>query len=311
MWAFPKRKPQWFATSPAALAMITLSYPVVRNVPRFARVAAVGPLALPVTRRAWVRRSQFSLPSGESAWQRIRDALVPDQTRHLTWVFFRSQWRVSRFAAMGLDRVGSARAFIAVEPADVRTFHPSFTSDVVRIPELLGEFEAGNWAGRRFEVVPRLSRTPSCAWQQIVAVAEDVSARLTDSLSRPPDLPAHWRPMHGDFTPWNLREDRAGRLWLLDWENAAWAPRGADLMRYAVSLRSVQLASVAELVEAVVRDVPGTDEELAEAGDFWLQHQNFFLDHGEDAALTHGKASDLARGRRERDAFRTIAALSS
>ena len=35
-------------------------------------------------------------------------------------------------------------------------------------------------------------------------------------------------PAHGDLSPWNLRRDHHGRLWLFDWEDAELAPVGAD-----------------------------------------------------------------------------------
>jgi aminoglycoside phosphotransferase (APT) family kinase protein len=38
--------------------------------------------------------------------------------------------------------------------------------------------------------------------------------------------------MHGDFTPWNLRQMTDGALSLVDWEDAAWAPPLADLVYY-------------------------------------------------------------------------------
>ena len=41
--------------------------------------------------------------------------------------------------------------------------------------------------------------------------------------------------MHGDFTPWNLRQRRDGTLILVDWEDAAWAPPGADEVYYAAT----------------------------------------------------------------------------
>jgi len=310
MWAFPKRKPQWFARSPYALAMATLSYPLVRSVPRSVRLAAVGPLSLPVGRRLWAERAAFAPPPGEPVWLAIRDELVPQRAERLAWVFFQSQWRVSRFAAMGLDRIGTPRAFVTVDPAGAPRFHPSFVSTEVRIPAGIGEVEVDGWTGRRFEVVPRLTTTPTCSWERIVTVAADVSDHLARVLPRPSDTPAHWRPMHGDFTPWNLRQDRRGRLWLLDWEEAEWAPRVADVLRYAAAVRSMEHDDVAALVAAVAADVPATEAELAEAGEFWIRHHNFALDHGEGDALTDGKADDLARGHRELDAFRALAGVA-
>jgi aminoglycoside phosphotransferase (APT) family kinase protein len=38
--------------------------------------------------------------------------------------------------------------------------------------------------------------------------------------------------MHGDLTPWNLRQRTDGTLFLIDWEDAGWAPPGADEVYY-------------------------------------------------------------------------------
>lgn len=48
------------------------------------------------------------------------------------------------------------------------------------------------------------------------------------ALSRPHDIPPHWTPMHGDFTPWNLRRVADNRSVLVDWEEVSWGPPGAD-----------------------------------------------------------------------------------
>ncbi len=45
-------------------------------------------------------------------------------------------------------------------------------------------------------------------------------------------MPGHWRPMHGDFTPWNLRASGGGQLTLVDWEDAGWGPPRADEVLY-------------------------------------------------------------------------------
>jgi hypothetical protein len=38
--------------------------------------------------------------------------------------------------------------------------------------------------------------------------------------------------MHGDFAPWNLRQLHRNSLVLVDWEDAGWAPPGADEVFY-------------------------------------------------------------------------------
>jgi hypothetical protein len=53
-------------------------------------------------------------------------------------------------------------------------------------------------------------------------------------LPRRDDLPHHWVPIHGDFTPWNLRRTRRG-LTLFDWEFAGWGPEEADEVLFVES----------------------------------------------------------------------------
>jgi len=69
-------------------------------------------------------------------------------------------------------------------------------------------------------------------------IASEIGDALRD-LPRHPDCPDHWVPMHGDLTPWNLRELPDRRLVLFDWEDAAWAPPGADEVLYRVSNAAV------------------------------------------------------------------------
>jgi O-antigen/teichoic acid export membrane protein len=59
-------------------------------------------------------------------------------------------------------------------------------------------------------------------------------ADLDDALAgeTPAGVPARYRPMHGDLTPWNLRRSREGRVVLFDWEHAGYGPPHADLVRY-------------------------------------------------------------------------------
>lgn len=68
-------------------------------------------------------------------------------------------------------------------------------------------------------------------------VLDEIQAALSD-LPRPPGSPDHWQPMHGDLTPWNLRQGKNGNLYLFDWEHAGWGPPGADEVLY----RAVQIA---------------------------------------------------------------------
>lgn len=68
-------------------------------------------------------------------------------------------------------------------------------------------------------------------------IVAEIQLALGD-FPKPPDAPDHWVPMHGDFTPWNLR-DKGGQLSLIDWESVGWGPPLADQVFYIA--RSMQL----------------------------------------------------------------------
>jgi hypothetical protein len=78
------------------------------------------------------------------------------------------------------------------------------------------------------------------------------------SLQRPSEVATHWEPMHGDFTPWNLRQRADGSMFLIDWEDAGWAPPGADQVYYRA-------------VESVLTGRPLHDPGLEEAARFWSE----------------------------------------
>lgn len=59
-------------------------------------------------------------------------------------------------------------------------------------------------------------------------------SRLSAVLPRNSQIPEHWRPMHGDLSPWNLRRSRDGSF-LIDWEDAAWGPPRADRVYFAIT----------------------------------------------------------------------------
>jgi len=100
---------------------------------------------------------------------------------------------------------------------------------------------------------PELHRVPSNP--PLESITAEISEGLS-SLIRSPAIPNHWRPMHGDFTPWNLRQRTDGSLSLVDWEEAGWAPPGSDMLLYETT--------VAHLRGTPVHD--GADEARA----FWI-----------------------------------------
>lgn len=45
---------------------------------------------------------------------------------------------------------------------------------------------------------------------------------------------------HGDLTPWNLRKDAVGVIWLFDWEDAGRAPAGSDRTYYRLTTAAMK-----------------------------------------------------------------------
>lgn len=86
-------------------------------------------------------------------------------------------------------------------------------------------------------------------------IISEIQHALRD-LPKPKDTPSHWRPMHGDFTPWNLREQRK-KLVLIDWEAAAWGPPHADETLYIATSKVLGLTPPDGIVSR-------------EAADFWI-----------------------------------------
>ena len=112
----------------------------------------------------------------------------------------------------------------------------------------------------------------------------------------PAGIPPHWRPIHGDYMPWNLREDPLPVLWLLDWEHARWGPPMADLVRYIVAHHSLAWSS-ADRIATIVRRTVGAEsaETVLEVAEFWLSHENLQPSEHQ-GTLTRRKAKDSACG---------------
>ena len=105
-----------------------------------------------------------------------------------------------------------------------------FAPQSFSVREPLAAGRVAGWSFFAVRALPaRMHRTPVAP--PIDAITSEIGCAL-EALPRPADTPSHWRPMHGDFTPWNLRQLGTGELVLLDWEEAAWGPVGSDAVLY-------------------------------------------------------------------------------
>ena len=67
-------------------------------------------------------------------------------------------------------------------------------------------------------------------------VLADLGRVLDGAVAPAPTTHPTWLPAHGDLTPWNVRLDLRGRLWIFDWEDAGLAPPGTDAAYFAAAL---------------------------------------------------------------------------
>ena len=314
VWAFPVGKPQLFTESPRLLSEGVLVYGFGRRLPTWTQRALAWQVRMPGVRRLFSERKLQEPPAcGWSNWHRIEQEVTRrNNWSGLSWVHFRSQWGKERSNMLGLASDGTPRVFVVVDPhgrTNLTDRIPSTRS--FRVITCIDRFSYENWSVRLYEPLPRLHRPARLDAARIRGVSEEVSLALRDLIPRADGIPSHWQPMHGDFVPWNLREDSQGQLWLLDWEDAGWAPPLADFVRYVVAYYSLGWTTPARIAAVVAKAVgPELFPALAEVASFWLSHPN--IDPGEDgAAVSRRRAKDSARAAREFAAFRMIGARAA
>jgi glycosyltransferase involved in cell wall biosynthesis len=148
---------------------------------------------------------------------------------------------------------------------------------------------AGSFAGWHYVAVDPIPTKPHRAANRppIQLIAREIDSALAD-LPRPPGTPDHWRPMHGDLTPWNLRQMPNQQIVLTDWEESGWGPPEADEVLY----RATAAAS---------RNEPAGVSSASEAIDFWeRQIRERPTSDKRDRKLEESLAMTLASMRRPR-----------
>jgi phosphotransferase family enzyme len=221
----------------AALAGLGLYSPCRRSAAwaQWAARACVmlfGPAALPGRSFPWVPVSPAEWSELSDAWRRELGAF--DEMAGY------SRLQASRTGmAVLLLRAGSPIAFVKLRQGESESlFNERRALDAVwnyqpRAFQVPKPLQSGYAAGWHYLVStplpPGLHRPPSNP--PLAEILGQLEAALA-CLPRPSGVPDHWRPMHGDFAPWNLRQLPRGPLVLVDWENAGWGPPGADEVLY-------------------------------------------------------------------------------
>lgn len=201
----------------------------------WALVAVLGARMLGRTSTGW------QAPTGAAVWTALRQqwADVLGEADGMA-VYERPQASRSGFGVL-LLRGSRPLAFVKVREADpglaraarVLAALRESPSPYFHAPAPLGSGAVGHWKWLAVSTMPSWPHRPARS-APVTAIARDIGHRLSGVLDASA-APAHWLPMHGDLTPWNLRRTGLRSLWLLDWEEATWGPPDADAVYFGLT----------------------------------------------------------------------------
>lgn len=228
----PLRPP---ADGPAALALYSPS----RRRAVLARDAAWWLIRITGARTLPWRGTTWRPPMPPATWTGLVTALQRRLGVPTSMAFYRPRDRYRQsFAMLWMDE-GAAKAFVKVSPDDSGAgCRPEWTAlaavalatpQVFRAPEPITHIAQEGWQAIAMTALGTARHQPAII--DVGDVASEVSRCLAD-IPRPDGTAAHWEPMHGDLTPWNLRCVGGASPMLFDWADAGWGPPGADEVLY-------------------------------------------------------------------------------
>jgi len=237
-------------------------------------VTVFGPTALPGRRHAWS-------PMDEEEWLELSDAWRRELGSFDDVVGYHRLQASRGGLALLLLHKGTPMAFVKLRRDDSGSLLTetiamqaawSYRPTTFQVPEPLRSGSASGWRYLACAPLPAGPHHPPRN-PPLPAILEEIEAALA-GLPRPTRTPAHWRPMHGDFAPWNLRQMRGGSLALIDWENAGWGPPGADEVFYRATQSALrrQLAGPCDAPEAIR---------------FWCERVSMQPENSRDGRLAH------------------------
>lgn len=233
-------------------------------------VSVLGPRVLPGRRQGW--RPPVDPPVWDELVRQWRSDVGPfdDVVLHLRRPAYRAG------ASLLLLRAGAPIAFVKLRAdrperleVERRALDALDASSVCFVtPSVLSAGTVQGWHHLTLSPLPARIHT-MIPDPPLARICQDLAAALAPALPRPAQAGADWRPAHGDLTPWNLRALDADRRVLFDWEDAVWAPPGADLLWYD---------AVIDVKELAVR--PSGFRHSAAAARFWIDHLTPELEPG-------------------------------
>ena len=201
----------------------------------WALVGVLGARVLPGARGAW------QPPMDVECWEAVCAAWRRDiGPFDAVAVYERPQASRSGVSALLLED-GHPRAFVKLRQEAARlelservlTALAAAPSRHFHAPVPLAGGDEGSWEWLALTPMPLFPHRPP-RHPPLPRIVEDLQDRLAPVLDGH-GVPSHWRPMHGDLTPWNLRRVGPWALWLLDWEEVGWGPPRADEVYYAAT----------------------------------------------------------------------------
>lgn len=246
-----------------------------------AYVAILGPRALPGPSLPWAPMDEAEWLELSKAWRRAVgpfDGMAGYLRLQVT----------RRGLALLLLREGSPIAFVKVREGDGDALMNegravaavwSYRPRAFQVPEPLQYGSSGGWHYLLSAPLPA-GLGPPPRNPPLRAILDEVAASLA-VLPRPAACPDHWRPMHGDLAPWNLRRLHEHAFVLIDWENAGWGPPGADEIYYRAT-------------RAALRNQRAGHSDAHEAVQFWRKRVSAATDTARDRRLAQALDKVLA-----------------
>lgn len=200
-------------------------------------VRVLGPGVLPGRRDAWKDPVETEIWNSFNAqWQELCG--IWDSAA----LYQRPQSGRSGFALLllregrgvGFIRVTASRLRAEKEFSVMRAVHAA-RPETFSIARPLGHGHGGEWAWLATESVPNYPLGAVRRSTTREKVTAEISTVLDEVLQRGSETPRHWQGSHGDLAPWNLRTEWGGAVRVIDWEDAAFAPPGVDLLYGALT----------------------------------------------------------------------------
>jgi len=147
-----------------------------------------------------------------------------------------------------ISRNNQTRCFVKVKPdgPTVEQFRlipglNSFAPQAISFPRLLSVENTDSFVLHFYSGLELENQRPiKLTAERLELVGSEID-NLLRPAEHPSNIPPHWKPRHCDLTAWNLKRARDGRIAVLDWDTAQFAPPATDIVRFFTTAPSEAL----------------------------------------------------------------------